>query len=61
MELDEEKKEIYDNITQLFNGIEDISLENTNLKRSLDRLRKNLTNRSEVTSLVMTINDQINE
>jgi hypothetical protein len=26
MELDEEKKEIYDNITQLFNGIEDISL-----------------------------------
>ena len=61
MELDEEKKEIYDDITQLFNGIEDISLENTNLKKSLDKLRKNLTNRSEVTSLVMTINDQINE
>ena len=46
-------KEIYDDITQLFNGIEDLSIENTNLKRSLDRLRKNLTNRSEVTSLVM--------
>jgi hypothetical protein len=61
MELDEEKKEIYDDITQLFNGIEDISLENTNLKKSLDKLRKNLTNRSEVTSLVITINDQINE
>lgn len=59
LELDEEKKEIYNDITKLFNGIEDSSVENTNLKVSLDRLRKNLNNRSEVTSLVITINDQI--
>ncbi len=61
LELNEEMKEVYDDITQLFNWIEDLSIENTNLKRSLDRLRKNLNNRSEVTSLVMTINDQISE
>ena len=61
LELDDDMKEIYDDITQLFDWIEDLSIENTNLKRSLDRLRKNLNNRLETTSLVMTINDQINE
>ena len=61
LELDEEKKEIYNDITILINWIEDLSTENTDLKRSLDRLRKNLNNRSEVTSLVLSINDQIKE
>ena len=59
LELDEEKKEIYDDITTLVNGIEDLSIENTDLKRLLDRLRKNLNNRSEVTTLVININEQI--
>ena len=59
LELDEEKKDIYNDITILVNGIEDLSIENTDLKRSLDRLRKNLNNRSEVTTLVITINEQI--
>ena len=59
--LDDEKRAIYNDITMLFNWIEDLSVENTNLKRSLDRLRKNLNNRPEVTSLVNTINDQISE
>jgi len=61
MELDDEKKEIYNDITTLFNGIEDSCVENTDLKKSLDRLRKNLNNRWEVTALVITINDQIND
>ncbi|MBR7037474.1 hypothetical protein IKI14_06665 [bacterium] len=61
MELDDEKKEIYNDITSLVNGIEDLSTENTDLKRTLDKLRKNLNNRSEVTSLVITINEQIEE
>jgi Tfp pilus assembly protein PilO len=43
------------------NGLEDLSTENTDLKKSLDKLRKNLNNRSEVTSLVITINEQIAE
>ena len=59
LELDEEKKEIYDKITYLVNGIEDLSAGNTDLKKSLDKLRKNLNNRSEVTSLVISINEQI--
>jgi hypothetical protein len=43
----------------LINGIEDLTIENTDLKRSLDRLRKNLNNRPEVTTIVITINEQI--
>ena len=61
LELDDEKKEIYNDITTLVNWIEDLSTENTDLKKSLDRLRKNLNNRSEVTSIVITINEQIEE
>jgi peptidoglycan hydrolase CwlO-like protein len=45
LELDEENKEIYNDITKLINGIEDLSIENTDLKKSLDKLRKNLNNR----------------
>lgn len=59
LELDDEKREIYNDITTLMNWIEDISIENTNLKKTLDKLRKNLNNRSETTSLVLTIKDQI--
>ena len=59
LELDEEKRELYRDISTLINGIEDLSIENTDLKRSLDRLRKNLNNRPEVTTLVITINEQI--
>ena len=61
LELDDEKKDLYDDITQLFNGIEDLSVENTSLKRSLDRLRKNLNNRLETTSTVNTINEQMKD
>ena len=60
LELDEEKREIYNDITTLYYWIEDISTENTTLKRLLDSLRKNLNNRSEVSSLVISIKDQIN-
>ena len=59
LELDEEKRELYRDISTLINGIEDITIENTDLKRSLDRLRKNLNNRPEVTTIVITINEQI--
>lgn len=61
MELDEEQLEIYNDITTLVNGIEDISIENTDLKSSLDRLRKNINNRPEVSSLVIQIHEQIEE
>ena len=60
LELDEEKREIYNDITTLYYWIEDISIENTNLKNLLDRLRKNLNNRLEVSSVVISIKDQIN-
>ena len=59
--LDGEKKEIYDNITTLINGIEDSYVGNTNLKRSLDRLRKNLSNKMEIISLLNTINEEKND
>jgi regulator of replication initiation timing len=59
LELDEEKRELYRDISTLINGIEDLTIENTDLKRSLDRLRKNLNNRPEVTTIVITINEQI--
>lgn len=61
LELDEQQLEIYNDITTLVNGIEDLSVENTDLKWSLDRLRKNLNNRWEVTTIVITINGQIQE
>ena len=60
-QLDDEKKAIYNDITTLVNWIEDLPLKNTDLKSLLDKLRKNLNNRSEVTSLVNTINEQIQE
>ncbi|MBR4634164.1 hypothetical protein IKO50_04355 [bacterium] len=59
MELDEEKREIYNDITALYFSIEDISTENINLKRLLDSLRKNLNNRPEVSSLVRSIYEHI--
>jgi regulator of replication initiation timing len=61
LELDDDQLEIYNEITTLVNGIEDLSVENTDLKKSLDRLRKNLNNRPEVTTLVVQINDQIED
>ena len=59
LELDDDQLEIYNDITTLVNEIEDLSVENTDLKKSLDRLRKNLNNRPEVTTLVVQINEQI--
>ena len=59
--LDDEKKEIYEDITTLINWIEDKYVENTNLKKSLDRLRKNLNNRMEVASLLSTLNEEKNQ
>ena len=61
LELDEEKTDIYNDITTLVNGIEDLTVGNTDLKTALDKLRKNLNNRSEVSSLVLTINELIQE
>ncbi len=59
--LDDEKKEIYDDITILVNWIEDSYVGNTNLKRSLDRLRKSLNDKIEVASLINTINEEKGE
>ena len=59
LELNEEKLDIYKDITVLINGIEDISVENTDLKSSLDILRKNLNNITVVTPVVVSINEQI--
>ena len=59
--LDDEKKEIYEDITTLINWIEDKYVENTNLKKSLDRLRKSLNNRMEIASLLSMINEEKNE
>ena len=61
IELDDEKREIYDDITVLVNGIEDLNIENTDLKSLLDKLRKNLNNKSEVSSLIMMIKEKISE
>lgn len=58
-ELDEEMYDIYKNLTILIDGIDDISVENTDLKNNLNRLRKNLNNKSEVSALVVDINAQI--
>lgn len=59
LELWEEELNIYNDITILINGIEDINISNTDLKSSLDILRKNLNNRSTVSAMVITIRDQI--
>jgi regulator of replication initiation timing len=59
LELDEQQLEIYNDITMLVNEIEDLCMENLDLKSSLDRLRKNLNNTPEITSLVVQINEQI--
>ena len=61
LELDEEKLEIYNDITTLVNGIEDLSVENTDLKNSLNKLRKDLNNRPAVTSSVIAIKEKIDE
>jgi Tfp pilus assembly protein PilO len=57
--LDEENLEIYKDITVLIDGIDDSSREKTSLKSSLNRLRRNLNNTSEVSALVVDINEQI--
>jgi regulator of replication initiation timing len=61
LELDEEKLEIYNDITTLVNGIEDLSVENTDLKNALNKLRKDLNNRPAVTSSVIAIKEKIDE
>ena len=61
LELDEEKHGIYDDITILINWLEDSTLWNTNLKSSLDVLRKNLNNITVVTPTIFSIKDQIKE
>jgi hypothetical protein len=61
LELDEEKLEIYNDITTLVNGIEDLSVENTDLKNSLNNLSKDLNNRPAVTSSVIAIKEKIDE
>ena len=59
LELDEEKTEIYKDITILIDGIDDISTENTNLKNNLNKLRRKLNSTSEVSALVIDIKEQI--
>ena len=61
LELDEVNLGIYNDITLLINWIEDISVENTDLKSSLDVLRKNLNNVTVVTPVVVTINEQLEQ
>ncbi|MBQ5945304.1 hypothetical protein IJL65_02685 [bacterium] len=50
---------LYKDITTLMNGIEDISIENTDLKASLNILRTNLNDITVVTPTVISINEQI--
>ena len=59
LELDEEKLDIYNDITILINWIEDSSVGNTDLKSSLDVLRKNLNNITVVSPMVLSIKDQL--
>ncbi len=59
LELDDEKLVIYKDITTLMNWIEDSSIENTNLKNSLNVLRTNLNDITVVTPTVISINEQI--
>lgn len=60
LELDNENLEIYNDITKLIDGIDDSLAENTELKNNLNKLRRNLNNTSEVSALVVAINEQIN-
>jgi hypothetical protein len=61
LELDEENLQIYNDITILIDGLDDSSVENSNLKNYLNRLRRNLNNTSEVSTLVINIKEQIEE
>ena len=59
LELDDEKLAIYKDITTLMNWIEDSSIENVNLKDSLNTLRNHLSDITVVTPTVIAINEQI--
>ena len=59
LELDDEKLGVYKDITTLMNWIEDSSIENTNLKNSLNVLRTNLNDITVVTPTVISINEQV--
>lgn len=61
LELDEEKLEIYNDITTLINWIEDISISNVDLKNYLDNLRKNLNSTNMSSSLVVAIQELLND
>lgn len=61
LELNEEQLEIYNDISILINWIEDISMDNVDLKKYLDTLRKNLNSTNMSSSLVATIQTQLNE
>ena len=61
LELDEEKLEIYKDITLLINWIEDTSIDNIDLKNYLDTLRKNLNSTNISSSLVATIQTLLDE
>ena len=61
LELDDEKLSIYKDITTLMNGIEDSTIENTNLKTSLNTLRTNLNDITVVTPTVVSIKEQIDD
>ena len=58
-ELDEEKMEIYNDITVLIDGIEDVSMENVELKQFLNWLRNSLNDRIEITNLLISIKERI--
>lgn len=60
-ELDEENLEIYNDITILINWIDDISIDNIDLKNYLDTLRKNLNSRNTTSSLVATIQNILDD
>ena len=59
LELSDDNLEIYNDITKLIDGMDDSSTENTELKKYLNKLRRNLNNVSEVSALVVDINEQI--
>ena len=59
LELDDEKLAIYKDIVTLMNWIEDSTIENINLKTSLNALRTDLNNITVVTPIVIAIKEQI--
>ena len=61
LELDDEKLAIYKDIITLMNWIEDSTIENINLKTSLNALRTDLNNITVVTPIVIAIKEQIDE